>query len=116
MLLIYQFMMILLSYHVVATNKEETSNFTILYDDYFQDQIDASQRQELRNVKFAPVRSDMGLQSLVAMNSQTSNVYFSFDEKITLMHHRERSLIERRIDFKDSTKSLVWGRALFFTL
>jgi len=115
--LIYQLSLCFLLSRVITANDERNNNFTILYDDDdFRDQMESSQRQELRNVNFVAVRKDVGLQSLVTMNSQANDVYFSFGEKITLMHDHKASLIDRRIDFKDSIENLVYSisELLFF--
>ena len=98
--------------YLTTTCAQSPSNFTILYDGYFADQMWSSKSQA--ETSYVPIRTDTSLQSVVAMDKRPNNKdsgVFTFGKDLSVFNGQQITN-PRTIDFKDSLDSLV--RRLFF--
>ena len=102
----------LISLFIIITGyqcADVSRNYTILYDDYFTDQIDTAFKSKLQNVKWESIQTNSGLQSIL-MSGTSDNVVFTFSEKINAMS------TANKINFKDSLDNLVRFNLLNYLL
>ncbi|XP_066933067.1 glutamate receptor ionotropic, NMDA 2B-like [Clytia hemisphaerica] len=95
--LLHQFILLVIFFTCYQC-ADVSKNYTILYDDFFTDQIDAA-KSNLHNVKWESIQANSGLQSIL-ISGTSDNVVFTFSEKINAMS------TANNINFKDSLDNL----------
>ena len=88
---------------LTTTCAQSPKNFTILYDEYFADQM-ASPSQE--DTSYVHIGTDTSLQSVVAMEKRPNNVVYTFGKDFSIINGQEITN-PWTIDFKDSLDNLV---------